>query len=55
MIENHTINTANRMNNQIYGISPFNKKLGVYMEAARGITELSWNFLSNEALYWLGQ
>lgn len=55
MIENHTINTANRMNNQINGISPLNRKLGVYMEATRGIVDFSWNFLSNEALYWLGQ
>lgn len=36
MLEHHTINTANKMNNQINGISPFNRELGVYMEAGRG-------------------
>lgn len=28
MLEHHTINTANKMNNKINGISPFNRKLG---------------------------
>ena len=48
----HTINTANKMNNQINGISPFNPKLGVYKEAAVGMLGYAWNQVSNEILYW---
>lgn len=50
----HTINTANKMNNQINGISPFNPKLGVYKEAAVGMLGYTWNQVSNEILYWTG-
>ena len=51
MLEHHTINTANKMNNQINGISPFNRKLGVYMEAGRGALSYLENQISNEILY----
>ena len=51
MLEHHTINTANKMNNQINGISPFNRKLGVYMEAGRGTLSYLENQISNEILY----
>jgi len=54
MLECHTINTANRMNNQINGISPFNKLLNVYMEAGRGVSKYLGNQISNEILYWTG-
>lgn len=50
----HTINTANKMNNQINGISPFNAKLGIYKEAAVGMLGYTWNQVSNEILYWTG-
>ena len=50
----HTINTANKMNNQINGISPFNPKLGIYKEAAVGMLGYAWNQVSNEILYWTG-
>ena len=48
----HTINTANKMNNQINGISPNNPKLGIYKEAAKGMLGYAWNQVSNEILYW---
>lgn len=54
MLECHTINTANRMNNQINGISPFNRSLGAYMEAGRGVAGYLGNQISNEILYWTG-
>ncbi len=54
MLSHHTINTANRMNNQINGISPFNPKLGMYMEAGRGAVAYLGNQISNEILYWTG-
>lgn len=54
MMECHTLNTANRMNNQINGISPFNKRLGIYMEAGRGVAHYLGNNISNEILYWTG-
>ena len=54
MLQCHTINTANRMNNQINGISPFNKSLGIYMAAGRGVAEYLGNQISNEILYWTG-
>ena len=50
----HTKNTANKMNNQINGISPFNPKLGIYKEAAVGMLGYAWNQVSNEILYWTG-
>ena len=54
MLAHHTINTANKMNNQINGIGPFNRKLGVYMEAGRGALSYLENQISNEILYWTG-
>ena len=54
MLEYHTINTTNRMNNQINGISPFNKSLGIYMEVGRGVAGYLGNQISNEILYWTG-
>ncbi len=54
MLECHTINTANRMNNQINGISPSNKSLGIYMEAGRGVAGYLGNQISNDILYWTG-
>jgi predicted GIY-YIG superfamily endonuclease len=54
MAYHHTINTANKMNNQINGISPFNPKLGMYKEAAVGMLGYAWNQVSNEILYWTG-
>lgn len=54
MLYHHTINTQNKMNNQINGISPNNKKLGIYMEAAKGALGYAWNQVSNEVLYWTG-
>ncbi|MCL2137801.1 MAG: hypothetical protein FWH40_09875 [Coriobacteriia bacterium] len=33
MLQYHTINISNRMNNQINGVSPLNKNLSVYLEA----------------------
>ncbi len=50
----HTINTTNKMNNQINGISPSNPKLGIYKEAAVGMLDYAWNQVSNEILYWTG-
>ena len=55
MIEYHTINAKNRMNNQINGISPSNKLLVIYMEAGRGVAAYLENQISNEALYWAGR
>ena len=54
MLYHHTINTQNKMNNQINGISPKNKNLGMYMEAAKGALGYAWNQVSNEVLYWTG-
>ena len=42
------------MNNQINGISPHNKSLGIYMEAGRGVAGYLSNLISNEILYWTG-
>ena len=55
MLEYHTINTANRMNNQINGISPFNRRLSLYMAAGRGALGYGENQISNEILYWTGR
>lgn len=50
MLYYHTINTKNAMNNQINGISPYNKKLGSYLETAKGALGYLWNQVSNEVL-----
>ena len=54
MVYYHTINTENKINNQINGISPFNPELGIYKEASIGLLGYSWNLVSNEILYWTG-
>lgn len=54
MIYYHTVNTSNKMNNQINGISPRNPNLSMYMEAGRGVLSYLENKMSNEILYWSG-
>ena len=54
MLECHTINTSNRMNNRINGIGPRNRKLALYMEAGRGVAGYLDNVISDEILYWTG-
>ena len=49
---NHTINTLDKMNNQINGIAP--RFWGDYTPIATGVLEYEWNQVSNEVLYWLG-
>lgn len=48
----HTINTANKMNNQINSVSP--KCWSVFKELALGTLSYGWNQMSNEILYWTG-
>ncbi len=48
----HTINTANKMNNQINSVSP--KYLGAFKDLALGTLNYGWNQMSNEVLYWTG-
>lgn len=48
----HTINTANKMNNQINSVSP--KYWGAFKELALGTLSYGWNQMSNEVLYWAG-
>ena len=48
----HTINTANKMNNQINSVSP--KRWRVFKELALGTLSYGWNQMSNEILYWTG-
>ena len=48
----HTINTANKMNNQINSVSP--KYWGAFKELAIGTLNYGWNQMSNEILYWTG-
>ena len=55
MLIHHTINTADKMNNQINGISPLNPNLMAYMEAGRGALAYLENQISNEILYWAGR
>ena len=55
MLYYHTLNTSNKINNQINGISPNNKNLLKYMEAGRGALKYTENQISNEILYWTGQ
>ena len=50
----HTLNTTNKMNSQINGISPFNPGLGIYKKVAIGMLGYAWNKVSNEILYWTG-
>lgn len=48
----HTINTANKMNNQINSVSP--KYWSAFKELALGTLDYGWNQMSNEILYWTG-
>ena len=48
----HTINTSNKMNNQINSISP--KYWGAFKELALGTLDYGWNQMTNEILYWTG-
>ena len=52
MLHYHTLNTLNKMNNQINGISPTNVNKQVYIEAARGAAGFMWNEISNEIMCW---
>ena len=48
----HTINSANKMNNQINGVAP--KYWGVYKPIALNALKYGWNKMTNEILYWTG-
>ena len=50
MVYYHTINTANKMNNQINGVAP--KYWDAFKEVALGVLKYGWNQMSNEILYW---
>ena len=52
MAYHHTINTKNKMNNQINGIAP--KYWGMFKSLALGTLDYTWNQMSNEILYWTG-
>ena len=55
MLYYHTIDTSNRKNNQINGISPNNSRKHQYILSAEGALGYIWNQVSNEVLVWLGQ
>lgn len=55
MLYYHTLNTANKMNNQINGVSPANPNGSKYMAAAEGFMKYAENQISNEILYWIGR
>ena len=46
----HTINTVDKMNNQINSIAP--QYWGVYKKLAKGVLDYGWNQMTNEILYW---
>ncbi len=48
----HTINTSNKMNNQINSVSP--KYWSTFMAIAIGTLDYGWNQMTNEILYWTG-
>ena len=52
MAYHHTINTANRMNNQINSIAP--KYWDAFKEVALGTLNYEYNRITNEILYWAG-
>lgn len=54
MLYYHTLNTANKMNNQINGIGPKNPNGPKYVAAAEGFIKYAENQISNEILYWIG-
>ena len=49
MLQHHTLNAQEKVNNQINGVSPRNKKIDVYIEAARNYLA---NNVNNEYLNW---
>ena len=46
---------SSELGNRIFGISPINKKLELYMEAGRGVAHYIDNQISNEILNWSGK
>ena len=46
---------SSELGNRIFGISPTNKKLELYMEAGRGVAHYIDNQISNEILNWSGK
>ena len=52
MLYHHTINTADKMNNQINGVAP--KYHDAFKEIALGALNYGWNQMTNEILYWTG-
>jgi len=49
----HTLNTADKMNNQINSLSP--QYWGAAKEVALGVLDYGWNQVTNEILYWIGR
>lgn len=54
MLYYHTINTNDRKNNQINGISINNAMLDDYILAAEGALGYLWNQITNDVLAWMG-
>ena len=52
MVYHHTINTANKMNNQINSVAP--QYWNVFKEIALGTLNYTENQMTNEILYWTG-
>ena len=53
MLYHHTLNTFNKMNNQINGISPINPKISIYVDAAKDfLNNYGGNQISNALLCW---
>ena len=52
MAYHHTLNTQNKTNNQINGVSP--AKWDIYDQYARSALEYCWNQITNELLDWIG-
>ena len=48
----HTINTANKMNNQINSVAP--KYWDKFKGIASGLLDYGYNQMTNEILYWTG-
>jgi RHS repeat-associated protein len=56
MLYYHTLNSSNKMNNQINGISPNNGNKDSYLSAAKeALGNYLWNQFSNDVLNWYGQ
>ena len=52
MLLYHSINTSNKMNNQINSIAP--RFWSDFTAIAAGVLEYTWNSISDEMLYWIG-